>query len=706
MTIHYLLDDSGIATLTLDDPTNPVNTMHAGFRASLAEIAKRLNTDRTQLRGIIITSAKSSFFAGGDLNELIAIPKDGAESFFHMVEALKRSMRQIETLGVPVVACLNGAALGGGWEVALMAHHRIALTGDKRHFGLPEVTLGLLPGAGGITRMVRLLGLQAAFPYILESKQFSAPEGLAAGLIHALADTQEEMLNQARNWIVANPKAWQPWDCDGYKLPGGAPTHPKVAQMLAVAPAMLYQKARGNYPASERALAAMVEGAQVDFVTACRIESRYFTELVCSQTAKNMIGTLFFAMNEIKAGASRPAGFAPNKVEKIGVLGAGMMGAGIAWAAASKSIAVVLKDVSLAAAEKGKAYSAKLLQKQVEKGRKTEAEAAAVLARIQPTESTADLAGCEIVIEAVFENRELKAKVTRETETVLSQDALFASNTSTLPITGLATASTRPANFIGLHFFSPVDKMPLVEIIKGEQTSTTALARAYDFVQQLGKTPIVVNDGRGFFTSRVFGSYVNEGMAMLLEGIPAAMIEQAGLQAGMPVGPLAVTDEVSLSLCEHVTEQAKTDLGTNYVPHPADTLLNRMIHEFNRKGRTAGGGFYDYPAEGGKQLWPGLAAFAKPNQPLPNIQDLIDRLLFAQALETARCFDEGVLENERDANVGSLLGLGFPAWTGGTAQYLHQYGIENAITRAKGFTEKYGSRFSVPAWLAEQVVRS
>ncbi|PHV13457.1 3-hydroxyacyl-CoA dehydrogenase NAD-binding domain-containing protein [Chitinimonas sp. BJB300] len=702
MTIHYLLDDSGIATLTLDDPANPVNTMHAGFRASLAEVAKRLEADRAQLRGVMLTSAKSSFFAGGDLKELVAIPKDGAEGFFHMVEGLKQSMRCIETLGVPVVACLNGAALGGGWEVALLAHHRIALAGDQRQFGFPEVTLGLLPGAGGITRTVRLLGLQAAFPYILESQQFSAREGLAAGLIHALADTPEAMLSQARSWIAANPKACQPWDSDGYKLPGGAPSQPKVAQMLAVAPAMLYQKTRGNYPASERALAAMVEGAQVDFATASRIESRYFTELACSQIAKNMIGTLFFAMNEIKAGASRPAGFSTQKAGKIGVLGAGMMGAGIAWAAASKGVSVVLKDVSLAAAEKGKAYSAKLLQKQVEKGRKTETEAAVVLARIQPTESVAELAGCEIVIEAVFENRELKAKVTRDAEALLSEDALFASNTSTLPITGLAAASIRPTNFIGLHFFSPVDKMPLVEIIKGAQTSAATLARAYDFVQQLGKTPIVVNDGRGFFTSRVFGSYVNEGMAMLLEGVPPAMIEQAGLQAGMPVGPLAVTDEVSLSLCEHVTEQTKADLGASYMPHPADALLYRMTHEFNRKGRAAGGGFYDYPTESGKKLWAGLSAFAKPNQPLPAMQDLIDRLLFAQALETARCFDEGVLESERDANVGSLLGLGFPAWTGGAAQYLRQYGIDNAIARTKALAVQYGSRFNIPAWLTKQ----
>ncbi|SFZ76435.1 3-hydroxyacyl-CoA dehydrogenase NAD-binding domain-containing protein [Chitinimonas taiwanensis] len=702
MSIDFQMDAQGVVTLSLDAPGQTINTMDAAFRASIAAVADRLEAERAQLRGVIIVSRKKTFFAGGDLDELRSIPADGAEAFFQMVETMKRHMRRIETLGVPVVACLNGAALGGGWEVALIAHHRIALDKDKRQFGLPEVSWGLLPGAGGISKMVRLLGLQAAFPYILESQQFSAREGMAAGLIHALAQDEADMLAQAQAYIAAHPASRQPWDEDGYKLPGGAPNHPKVAQMLSVAPAALYEKTRGNYPAPERALAAMVEGAQVDFSTALRIESRYFTELCVGQVAKNMIGTLFFSMNEIKAGASRPAGFDKCTVQKIGVLGAGMMGAGIAWAAASRGVRVVLKDVDLSAAERGKAYSAKLLAKQVEKGRKTQAEADAVLARIQTTASLPELAGCEIVIEAVFENRELKAQVTREVEAVLGAEALFASNTSTLPISELAAASQRPANFIGLHFFSPVDKMQLVEIIRGQRTSPASLARAYDFVQQIGKTPIVVNDGRGFFTSRVFGSYVNEGMAMLGEGIPPAMIEAAGLQAGMPVGPLAVTDEVSLSLCAHIAAEARAALGSAYLAHPADAVLARMLDEFGRQGRAAGGGFYDYPEGAKKQLWPGLAAFAQAGKALPAMQELIDRLLFVQALDTARCFDEGVLESERDANVGALLGIGFPAWTGGTAQFLKQYGVAKAIARAEQLAAQHGARFAVPNWLRQQ----
>ncbi|QDQ26193.1 3-hydroxyacyl-CoA dehydrogenase [Chitinimonas arctica] len=697
--MSYQCDADGIVTLTFDAVGEKTNTLNAAFRADLAAAVARLAEERAQLRGVILTSAKRSFLSGGDLNELIAIPSDDAPAFFQMIESLKADLRKLETLGLPVVAALNGSALGGGFEVALACHHRIAVADEKSRFGLPEVTLGMLPGAGGVTRMVRLLGLQGAFDYLLEGRQFGPQAGLAAGLIHALAADCAELLSQARSWIMANPASAQPWDREGYRLPGGLPSQPKVAQMLAVAPAMLYEKTRGNYPAPEAILAVMVEGAQVDFATASRIESRYFTRLVTSQVAKNMIGTLFFAMNEIKAGASRPAGFAPRQLRKVGVLGAGMMGAGIAWACASKGVQVVLKDVGQAAAEKGKEYSRQLLAKRIGKGRISEADAAALLELIQPTEQADDLAGCEMIIEAVYENRDLKARVTREAEQRLAADGVLASNTSTLPISGLATACDRPAQFIGLHFFSPVDKMQLVEIIKGRDTSAETTARAYDFVQQLGKVPIVVNDGRGFFTSRVFGCYVNEGMAMLGEGVPAAMIEQAGLQAGMPVGPLAVTDEVSLSLCAHILEQSRADLGAAYREHPADAVLTRMIAEFDRKGRAAGAGFYDYPAEARKRLWTGLDAFAQPGRSLPAMQDLIDRLLFIQALETARCFDEGVLESERDANVGSLLGLGFPAWTGGASQFLRQYGAEQALARADALARQFGARFAAPQWL-------
>ena len=697
--IRYEQDAGGIVTLTLDAPDSAVNVMDSLFRQSLHEVVTRLAAGKDAIRGVIIASAKSSFFAGGDLKELISVQPEGAADFYRMVEAMKADFRALETLGKPVVALINGAALGGGWEVALAAHHRIALDDKRTKLGLPEVTLGMLPGAGGITRMVRLLGLQGAFEYVLESKQFDPGKGREIGLIHDLAATPDEMLAKARAWIDAHPSSQQPWDTDGYKLPGGALSHPKVAQMLAVAPAMLYEKTRGNYPAPEAALAAMVEGAQVDFATAARIESRYFTHLVTGQVAKNMIGTLFFAMNEIKGGAGRPAAIEARKLKRVGVLGAGMMGSGIAWACVSKGIAVVLKDVNVEAAEHGKAYSAKLLQKRVAQGRMTQEAADAVLARIQPTTDAADLAGCELVIEAVFESRELKARVTQEIEAVLGADAVFASNTSTLPITSLAQASSRPTNFIGLHFFSPVDKMQLVEIIKGRDTSAATLALAYDFVTQIGKTPIVVNDGRGFFTSRVFGTYVNEGMAMLAEGVPPAMIEQAGLQAGMPVGPLAVTDEVSLSLCHHIMKQAQADLGDNCVPHPADAVVARMLDDFKRAGRAAGGGFYDYPEGGKKQLWSGLSAFAQPGKALPDMQELIDRLLFAQALETLRCFDDGVLEHGRDADVGSILGIGFPVWTGGAANYLRQYGPAKAIARARELAERHGARFAPPGHL-------
>ncbi|HEX2548045.1 MAG TPA: 3-hydroxyacyl-CoA dehydrogenase NAD-binding domain-containing protein, partial [Ramlibacter sp.] len=538
-TIRYDLAD-GIATLTLDEPGSPVNTMCAQWQEDLTQAVQQVLKDRDAIRGIVLASAKGTFFAGADLKATMRLEAGDAPQVFREIEQMKKNFRTLETLGKPVVACLNGSALGGGWEVALVAHHRIAIDSPKIQFGLPEVTLGLIPGASGITKMVRLLGLAGAQPYILESKLFSPREALQLGLVHELVPDAAALRDAALAWIAANPQAQQPWDAKDYKMPGGTPGNPKVAGMLSVAPAVLKQKTRGLYPAPEYALAAMAEGAQVDFDTALRIESRYLARLFVSPVAKNMINTFFFNMNAIKAGQSRPKFEGKFKPQKVGILGAGMMGAGIAYAQASRGIDTVLKDVSQDKAENGKAYSARLTQARVDKGRMGVQEQAELLARIVPTESMKDLQGCELLIEAVFENRELKARVTREAEPQLAPGGFFASNTSTLPITGLAKASARPQKFVGIHFFSPVDKMKLVEIIRGEATDDETVARAYDYVQALGKIPIVVNDARGFFTSRVFGTFVMEGAAMLGEGVPAAVIEQAGLQAGMPVGPLAV----------------------------------------------------------------------------------------------------------------------------------------------------------------------
>ncbi|MFN3580921.1 MAG: 3-hydroxyacyl-CoA dehydrogenase NAD-binding domain-containing protein [Pseudomonas sp.] len=700
--ISYVKDQDNIVLLTMDMPGQSANTMNALYREAMAATVARLEQERESIAGVIITSAKKTFFAGGDLNELVKVTPADAQDFYQMVLGLKAQLRRLETLGKPVVAAINGAALGGGWELALACHYRIALDQPHVALGLPEVTLGLLPGGGGVVRMVRLLGVEKALPYLAEGKQLHPAPALAAGLIHALASGTEDMLRQARSWILANPQAVQPWDAKGYRLPGGTPSQPGLAQILPIAPSVLRSKTQGCFPAPEKILCAAVEGAQVDFDTAQLIETRYFTELACGQVAKNMIGTFWFQLNQIKAGGSRPPGFDRVTTEKLGVIGAGMMGAGIAYVAATAGIAVILKDVSLAAAEKGKGYSVALLDKQVARGKMSPERREEVLARIHPATEGADFAGCDLIIEAVFENRELKASVTQAAQRHALPDAIIASNTSTLPITGLATAVPEQGRFIGLHFFSPVDKMPLVEIIRGERTSDATLARAFDFVMQINKTPIVVNDSRGFFTSRVFSTYTSEGIAMLGEGIPAALIENLARQAGMPVGPLAVSDEVSLSLMSHIREQTRQDmaaLGQALPEHPAFAVIQQMVETFKRAGKAAGAGFYDYPKGAGKHLWPELKAHFERSEASIALEDVRDRLLFVQAIETVRCLEEGVLLSTADANIGSIFGIGFAAWTGGALQFINQYGLPAFVARAGYLAESYGERFEPPALL-------
>ena len=701
--IQYLKNDDGIIILTLDSPNQSANTMNADFRVALENIVSKLKSE-TSITGIIFRSAKKTFFAGGDLDELIQARLEDATPFFEMIQKMKAEFRYIETLGVPVVAALNGTALGGGWEIALGCHARIALNDPKTKFGLPEVTLGLLPGGGGIVRMVRLLGLQNAFPFLMEGKQFGVDKAKSLGLIQDIAETPEELMDKAITWVKEHPKSQQPFDVKGYKIPGGDPKTPAVAQMLAIAPAMLRDKTKGCYPAPEAIMAAAVEGAQVDVDTALTIESRYFTYLATGQISKNMIGTFWHGLNAIKAGASRPKDVAKWQATKVGVLGAGMMGAGIAYSTAIKGIPVVLKDVSVENAEKGKAYSQKLLDKKVSQGRMTAEKRDQVLSLITATASAEDLKGCDLIIEAVFENQELKAKVTQEAEAFLIDGGVMASNTSTLPITGLANASKDQANFIGLHFFSPVDKMQLVEIIKGKNTSAETLAKAYDYVQQIGKIPIVVNDSRGFFTSRVFGTFVQEGLRLLHEGVHPARIEMAALKAGMPVGPLAIQDEVALTLSEHVANETRKALqaeGKDLPRSGADDVIQTMIHTFDRKGKAAGAGFYDYPEGGKKHLWEGLNHW-KQDVDISE-QEMIDRFLFVQSLDTLRCYEENVLESVIDANIGSIFGIGFAPWTGGAIQFLNQYGLEQAEQRANQLEAKYGERFKAPQRLVVSV---
>ncbi len=703
-TIQYELSN-GIATLTFDEPDSPVNTMCLQWQADLTEATAQVVKDKDAISGIVLTSNKTTFFAGADLKGLMRNTATDAGTIFTEIERMKKNFRTLETLGKPVVSCLNGAALGGGWEVALVGHYRVAVDDKKIQFGMPEVSLGLIPGASGITKTTRLLGLMGAQPYLLEGKLFDPREGLELGLIHELVADAAALRPAALAWIAANPVSAQPWDNKDYKIPGGTPANPKIAMALTVAPAMMKKASRGLYPAPEAALAAMVEGAQVDFDTALRIESRYLARLAVDPVAKNMINTFFFNMNAVKSGQSRPKGVPRYKPAKVGILGAGMMGAGIAYSQAARGIATVLKDVTQEQADNGKAYSAKITQPRVDKGKMSPHDQAALLSRITATASYDDLKDCDLVIEAVFEQRQLKAMVTKEAEPMLAAGGFFASNTSTLPISGLATASAHPDKYIGIHFFSPVDKMKLVEIIRGQQTDDETVARAFDYVQALGKIPIVVNDSRGFYTSRTFGTFVREGAAMLGEGIPAAVIENAGIQCGMPVGPLAVIDETSLSLSVHVLDQTRADFaaeGKTFVSTPGDLIIERMVKEFKRLGRAGGGGFYDYPQGVKKTLWPQLQTLFEKPAVAWNIQDVKDRLLYRQAIETARCLNEGVLTTVHDANIGSIFGIGFPAYTGGAMQFIYGMGMEAFVKRSAELAAKFGEGFVV----SEAVVKT
>ncbi|MFC9671864.1 MULTISPECIES: 3-hydroxyacyl-CoA dehydrogenase NAD-binding domain-containing protein [unclassified Streptomyces] len=708
-TIRWEQDETGIVTLVLDDPNQSANTMNQAFKDSIAAIADRAEAEKDSIRGIIYTSAKKTFFAGGDLKDMMKAGPESAQQAFETGTGIKHSLRRIETLGKPVVAAINGAALGGGYEIALASHHRIALDAPGSKIGLPEVTLGLLPAGGGVTRTVRLMGItDALLKVLLQGTQYTPKRALENGLVHEVAATPEEMLAQARAFIDANPESQQPWDKPGYRIPGGTPANPKFAANLPAFPANLKKQLNGApYPAPRNILATAVEGSQVDFETALTIEARYFTELVTGQTAKNMIQAFFFDLQAVNSGANRPKGIEKRTVRKVAVLGAGMMGAGIAYSCARAGIEVVLKDVTADAAARGKGYSEKLCAKAVSRGRTTQEKADALLARITPTAEPQDLAGCDAVIEAVFEDPALKHKVFKEIQHVIEPDALLCSNTSTLPITLLAEGVERAEDFIGLHFFSPVDKMPLVEIIKGERSGDEALARAFDLVRQINKTPIVVNDSRGFFTSRVIGHFINEGVAMVAEGIEPASVEQAAAQAGYPAKVLSLMDELTLTLPRKIrneTKRAVEEAGGTWAGHPADVVIDRMVEEFGRPGRSGGAGFYEYVDGKRAGLWPGLREhFTQSGYEIP-FKDMQERMLFSEALDTVRLLEEGVLTSVADANIGSIFGIGFPGWTGGVLQYINGYegGLPGFVARSRELAERYGERFQPTALLVEK----
>ncbi|HEX4686868.1 MAG TPA: 3-hydroxyacyl-CoA dehydrogenase NAD-binding domain-containing protein [Nocardioides sp.] len=720
--VRYERDADGIVTLTLDDPTASANTINELYQRSMHAAVDRLYDELDGVTGVVIASAKKTFFAGGNLTLMMQATPDDAAALFAGVEAIKADLRRLEKLGRPVVAAVNGAALGGGFEIALACHHRVVVDDPAAVVGLPEATLGLLPGGGGVTRVTRMLGIQSALmDVLLQGTRFKPADAKAKGLVDDVVPTRADLVPAAKTWILEHrddpDAATNPWDRVGYRLPGGTPQSPKLAAFLPAFPALLRQQTKGAvYPAQRAILSAAVEGASVDFETASRIESRYLTKLIVGQNFKNMAQAFFFDLQAINAGKLRPDGHETFTATRVGVLGAGMMGAGIAYSCARSGMQVVLKDVSLEAAERGKGYSEKLNAKGIERGKLTQEKSEAMLARITPTADPADLAGCDLVIEAVFEDPTLKHQVFAEVLKHVNADALLCSNTSTLPITELATGVDRPQDFVGLHFFSPVDKMPLVEIIKGEQTSDAALARAYDVVLQIKKTPIVVNDSRGFYTSRVIGTMVNEGLAMLAEGVPPMSLERAAMQDGYPVGPLQLTDELNMELIAKIaraTKDAAERDRTPYVEHPGTAVVARML-ELGRPSRLKGAGFYEYEDGRRTHLWPGLAAeFPVAAEQIP-FADVKDRLVFIEALETAACFQEGVIESSAAANIGSIMGIGFPANTGGAAQFMTGYqavdehgdgvgaiGLDAFLARADELADRYGERFRPSAYLRD-----
>jgi 3-hydroxyacyl-CoA dehydrogenase/enoyl-CoA hydratase/3-hydroxybutyryl-CoA epimerase len=705
-TIRYDRDDAGVVTLVLDDPAARANTMSEAFVRSFGEVLDRLEADKAQgaLRGVVVTSAKKTFFAGGNLDELLAA--DDRQQMLAGTTHIKALLRRLETLGVPVVAAIAGSALGGGMELTLACHHRVVLDDPSVRLGFPEAGLGLLPGAGGVVRTVRMLGLATALTeLLLQGQQVRPDKALRLGLVDELATDPDDLLHKARAFVDAHPESVQRFDAKGWKVPGGTPSSPSLAAILPSFPANLVKQLKGaHYPAQHHILCAAVESLNVDLETAFTIEGRYFVDLVVGQTAKNMVQAFWFDLNAVNGGRSRPADVPAWQATRVGVLGAGMMGAGIAYSFAKAGVDVVLKDVSAEGADKGKDVSRRIVGKAVEKGRLSQEKADALLARITPTGDAAALAGCDLVVEAVFEDVALKHRVLAEAEGAAAGDALLASNTSTLPITDLARGVQRGSDVVGMHFFSPVDKMPLVELIVAEQTSPEALARAYDAVRQIGKTPIVVNDSRGFFTSRVFGTLVLEGAALLGEGLAPMSVERSALQAGFPAGPLTLLDEVTLSLPLKIEEQARADAqaaGADLPPeHPGLGVVRRLV-ERGRTGKAAGQGFFDWEPD--KHFWPGLAdEFGLRPGAVP-FRDAQERMLFAMAVETARCVEEGVLLSVADANIGSIMGIGFPPLYGGVLQYVDQYdgGVAGFVRRADELADAYGERFRPPVLLRD-----
>jgi 3-hydroxyacyl-CoA dehydrogenase/enoyl-CoA hydratase/3-hydroxybutyryl-CoA epimerase len=702
--ISIKTDADGVAIVTLNNADESMNLASGEFLAEMTEAIAQVAADQA-VTGVVLTSGKPAFMAGADLKELVdgfgKLTKAEAYQFSQRATAVHRAL---ETSGKPWVAALNGLALGGGFELALACHYRVLSDDPKAVVGLPEVNVGLLPGSGGTQRLVRIAGAKVALDLLLSGRAVKPAEAVKLKIVDEIAPAAE-LIARAKAWLATSPGAVKPWDVKGYAAAEQRGLlNPDTASMFTVATANVAAKGY-NTPAAIAILSCVFEGVQLPFDKALSIESKYFANLLTSPVARNIIRTTFISKAAAEKGARRPADEPKSKVEKLGVIGAGMMGAGIALVAAQAGISVVLIDRDVSSAEKGKSYSTKVLGKAVERGQRTQDSAGAIVARITATDDFALLEGCDLVVEAVFEDTAIKAETTKKAEAVIPAGAVYASNTSTLPITQLAEASARPDQFIGLHFFSPVDRMGLVEVIMGKQTSKATLAKSLDFIAQLRKTPIVVNDSRGFYTSRVFQTLIHEGASLLADGVPAAVIENAAKAVGLPVGPLALLDEVTLDLPLKIVDQTIAEEGDAYQVPGGVPTLRKMRDDLGRAGRKSGGGFYDYPEGGKKSLWAGLAEHF-PTKAGWDVEDVKKRFLYIQAMETARCLEEGVLETPQDADLGAVYGWGFPTWTGGTLSYIDTVGVAEFVREADRLAQLYGARFAPSAWLRAKAARN
>ncbi len=710
--MRFEKDADGIVTVTWDMPGRSMNVLSQSSMADFAQAIEAITTDET-ITGAVITSGKPAFLAGADLGELgggsgiggagsAQSEEEALRQQFESAYTINHLLRTLETCGKPVVAAINGTALGGGLEITLACHHRVVADDSSIQLGLPESKVGLLPGGGGTQRLPRLIGAANALPLILQGTSLNPQKALASGIVHKVVPA-DQLIAEAKRWIREEGDPVQPWDKKGFRVPGGDPY--ENSQTFVMGTAMLRKQTHGNYPAQTNIMRAIYEGLLVPMDAGLRIESRYFVDLLRRPESRNMIRSLFLSMQELNKLARRPADTPTYDVQKLGMLGAGMMGAGIAYVSALAGMEVILIDRNQEDAEKGKQYAVALLDKQIQRGRMTEEQKQVILSRIIPTTDYEQLRGAELIIEAVFEDRSIKADVTRRAEAMLEPTAVFGSNTSTLPITGLAEASVRPDNFIGIHFFSPVDKMQLVEIIMGEGTSHETLAKAMDYVKKIRKTPIVVNDSRGFYTSRVFGTYVREGIAMLAEGVKPALIENAGRLTGMPMPPLMLNDEVSLDLSYKVMKQTREDLGDAYRRSASDDIVEGMVETHGRLGKKVGKGFYDYLDGGKKRLWPDLHKLVPEAPEQPDVEELKLRFMVIQALETARCFEENVLTDVRDADVGAILGWGFAPYTGGPLSLIDTMGTAEFVATCDRLAQQYGERF-IPNQLLREMAQT